>query len=130
MTASMSESMNKETIFSVLFTGRSFLKSTTTNSLKIYRLHDFLIYRSIHRRCSVKKGVLRNFTKFTGKYLCQSLFFNKVAGLRPATSLKKKPWYRCCPVNFAKFLKNTFSTEHLQTTASIFNQLTTTVPFI
>ena len=29
-----------------------------------------------------KKGVLRNFTKFTGKHLCQSLFFNKVAGLR------------------------------------------------
>ena len=27
-----------------------------------------------------KKGVLRNFAKFTGKHLCQSLFFNKVAG--------------------------------------------------
>ena len=31
-----------------------------------------------------KKGVLRNFTKFTGKHLCQGLFFNKVAGLRQA----------------------------------------------
>ena len=29
----------------------------------------------------VKRGVLRNFTKFTGKHLCQSLFINKVAGL-------------------------------------------------
>ena len=29
-----------------------------------------------------KKGVLRNFAKFTRKHLCQSLFFNKVAGLR------------------------------------------------
>ena len=29
-----------------------------------------------------KKGVLRNFAKFTGKHLCQSLF-NKVACLRP-----------------------------------------------
>ena len=28
-----------------------------------------------------EKGVLRNFAKFTGKYLCQSLFFNYVAGL-------------------------------------------------
>ena len=28
-----------------------------------------------------KKGVLKNFTKFTGKHLCQSLFFNKVLGL-------------------------------------------------
>ena len=33
-----------------------------------------------------KKGILKNFAKFTGKYLCQSLFFNKVAGL----SLKKE----------------------------------------
>ena len=37
----------------------------------------------------MKKGVLKNFTKFTGKHLCQSLFFNKVAGLRPATLLKR-----------------------------------------
>ena len=39
------------------------------------------IGRSSHRRCSVRKGVLRNFGKFTGKHLCQSLSFNKVAGL-------------------------------------------------
>ena len=26
----------------------------------------------------MKKSVLRNFTKFTGKHLCQSFFFNKV----------------------------------------------------
>ena len=30
-----------------------------------------------------RKGVLRNFVKFIGKHLCQSLFFNKVADLRP-----------------------------------------------
>ena len=29
-----------------------------------------------------KKDVLRNFAKFTGKHLYQSLFFNKVAGLQ------------------------------------------------
>ena len=29
------------------------------------------------------KGILRNFAKFTEKRLCQSLFFNKLAGLRP-----------------------------------------------
>ena len=36
-------------------------------------------YKSSHQRCSVKKGILKNFTKFTGKHLCQSLFLNKVA---------------------------------------------------
>ena len=33
-----------------------------------------------------KKSVLRNFAKFKGKHLCQSLFFNKVTGLLQNTS--------------------------------------------
>ena len=65
--------------------------------------------RNSHRRCSVIKDVLRNFAKFTRKHLCQSLFFNKVADLRPATLLKKRLWYRCFPVNFAKLLRTPFS---------------------
>ena len=36
---------------------------------------------AVVRRCSVTKEVLRNFAKFTGKYLYQRLVFNKVAGL-------------------------------------------------
>ena len=65
--------------------------------------------RSSHQRCFVRrKGALRNFAKFTGKHLCQSLFLNKVAGMRPATLLKKKLWHRCFPVNFAKFQRTPF----------------------
>ena len=37
------------------------------------------INRSSHRRCSLRKGVLRNFAKFIGKHLYQGLFVNKVA---------------------------------------------------
>ena len=66
------------------------------------------LYRSSHQRCSMQKGVLRNLTKLTGKHLCQTLFFNKVAGLRPATLLKKRLWHRYFPVNFAKFLRTPF----------------------
>ena len=33
------------------------------------------LYRSSHQRCSIKKAVLINFAKFTGKPVCQSLFF-------------------------------------------------------
>ena len=40
------------------------------------------------------KGVLKKYAKLTGKHLCQSLFLNKVAGLRPATLLKKRLWHR------------------------------------
>ena len=47
---------------------------------------------AVARRCSVRKGFLRNLAIFTGKYLCQSLFFNKVANIS----------------------KNTFFTEHLR----------------
>ena len=36
-------------------------------------------------------------------------FFNKVAGLRPATLLKKRLWHRCFPVNLAKLLRTPFS---------------------
>ena len=64
--------------------------------------------RSSHQRCSMKKGDLKNFAKFTGKQLCQRFFFNKVAGLRSATLLKKRLWHRCFPVNFAKFLRTAF----------------------
>ena len=39
------------------------------------------IDRSSHQKCSIKKGILRNFTKVTGKHQYQSLFFNKVAGV-------------------------------------------------
>ena len=48
-------------------------------------------FRSSHRRCSVRKSVLRNFSKCTGKHLCRSLL------------------HRCFSVNFAKFLRTPFS---------------------
>ena len=48
--------------------------------------------------------------KFTGKHLCQSLFFNKVAG----AACKKRLCHRCFPVNFAKFVRTPFFTEHLR----------------
>ena len=70
-------------------------------------------FRRSHLRCSVKEGVLRNFTKSTGKHLCQRFFFDKVAFLtklqaRPATLLRKSLWHRCLTVNFTKFLRTPF----------------------
>ena len=51
-----------------------------------------------------RKDVIRKFAKFTAKQMCQ----------RPATLLKKRLWYRCFPVNFAKFLRTPFFTEHFR----------------
>ena len=67
-------------------------------------LSDILIGNKQGLKQPVRKGVLRNFAKFSGKYLRQSHFFNKVACLRPATLLKKRLWHKCFPGNFAKFL--------------------------
>ena len=83
-----------------------YLSSKSTNSLN--HISRYSTNRSSHRRRSVRKGVLRNFVKFIGKHLCQSLFLNKVAGLRPATLLKKRLWHRCFPANFARFLRTPF----------------------
>ena len=83
--------------------------------------------RSSHQRCSIKQGVPENFAKFTGKYLCQSLFFNKVAGVMTATLFKNRLWHRRFPVNFAKFLRtpflqNTSGRQLLEYGKQLFNQ--------
>ena len=54
---------------------------------------------AVAQRCSLRKGVFRNFAKFTGKHQRQKLFFNFI---------KKRLWRRCFPVNFAKFLRTPF----------------------
>ena len=54
------------------------------------------ITRSSPPEVFCEKGVLRNFSKFTGKHLRQRL------------------WYRCFSVNFEKFLRTPFLTEHLR----------------
>ena len=50
------------------------------------KFESFLHQRGSRPEVFCKKGVLTNFAKLTGKHLYQSLFFNKVASLRPATT--------------------------------------------
>ena len=72
---------------------------------------SFSISRSSHWRCSVRKGVPRNFAKFIGKHLCHGLFLKKVAGLGLQI------------INIiCKISKKTFFTEHLRVTASVFRE--------
>ena len=63
--------------------------------------------RSSRPEVFCKKGVLRNFAKFTGKHPCQGLFFNKVAG--PCNFLKKETLAQVFFCEFCKISKNTFS---------------------
>ena len=54
-------------------------------------------FRNSHRKCSVRKGVLRSFPKFILKHLCQSL--------RPSAYnfVKKETLAQVFPVNFPPF---------------------------
>ena len=77
----------------------------------------YLTVRSSRPEVFCKKVVLRNFAKFKGKHLCQSLFFNK-RDLRPEACnfIVKETWHRSsCEVG--EISKNTFFTEHLRATA-------------
>ena len=87
----------------------------TGDNCKLYQFvnlsHDQKKTRSSRPEVFCIKGVLRNFTKFTGKRLCQSLFFNKVAGLRPQACnvIKKETLTQTFSYEFYKISKNTFS---------------------
>ena len=62
------------------------------------------LFRSSHRRCSVKKGVLKKFGNFPGKHLCWSLFLIKLQAWA-CNFIKKRLQRWCFPVKFAEFLR-------------------------
>ena len=55
--------------------------SKSYNKVIVQRMSGPILLRS-EAKVFCKKGALGNFAKFTKNHLCQSLFFNKVAGLR------------------------------------------------
>ena len=69
---------------------------------------DKLEKEKVFGKCSVKK-VFLTLHKIHRKKLCWSLFFNKVAGPRPQSLLKKRLQHRCFPLNLVNFFlkKNT-----------------------
>ena len=84
------------------------LNSQNIDYTKILDLF-FSIYqnRSSHRRCSGRKGILRNFEKLTGKHLCQSIFLNKVVGLLACIFIKNEALAQVLSCEFCKISKNT-----------------------
>ena len=74
--------------------------------------------RSSHLELFCKKCVLRNFAKFTGKHLCQSLFFNKIVGLA-CNLIKKETLAQVFSCEFCEVSKNTFPYRTPQVAASV-----------
>ena len=68
---------------------------------------------AVVQKCSVKK-VFLEISEHSQENTCARVsFFNKIAGLKPATLLKKRLWHRCFPMNAVKFLRTPFHIEHL-----------------
>ena len=85
-----------------------FIRFTWVCFILYIKKFEKILLRSSHSRCSVRTGVLRNFTKFTGKHLCQSFFLIKLQTSSLQLYFKKRLWHRCFPVNFVKFLRAPF----------------------
>ena len=111
-------------------------KDPTKQSFKIYKWNSML-YRKCHisknsenwngqrekirssrPKVFCKKCVLRIFTKFTGKHLCQSLFFNNIIIKFCKNFIKKETLAQVFSCEFCEISLNIFFTEHLWTTAS------------
>ena len=67
-------------------------------------------YRSSRPEVFYRKVVLRNLTKLTGKHLCQSLYFNKVADLRQLHS--KRGFAQVLSYEFCEIFINFFYRTH------------------
>ena len=76
------------------------------------------LFRSSHRRRSVKKGVLKNFANFTGRRLCWSLFLITLQVFKPAVLLKRYSYINVFLRNLRNF-KSTYFAEYLRKIASI-----------
>ena len=79
----------------------------------ILKKSKIISVESSRPRVFCRKGVLRNFTKFTRKIKCEGLLFNKIAGSRPPTLLKKETLAQTFSCEFCEIFTNIFFTEYL-----------------
>ena len=71
--------------------------------------------KTVAHRCFVKKQFLE-ISQNSQESTCVRISFLinlQERDLKPTTLLRKRVWHRCYPVNFAKFLRTSFLTEHL-----------------
>ena len=84
-----------------------------------------MLHRSSRSDVFCKKSVLRNFAKFTGKHLCQGIFFNKVDTLlkQACNVIKKETLAQVFSCDFWEISKNTFLYRALPVAASDFSNI-------
>ena len=87
--------------FHIFYLKRNFLMQNFFKIVLDYYFFKTQMQQFGERRCSITEIL----TKFTGKYLYQNLYLNKVPAWRHATLLKQKLWHSCFSVIFVKSLR-------------------------
>ena len=81
--------------------------------LTIY-LNTLTIEMQSSKRCSVKRVFLEISQNLQENTCARASFLIKLRASGTGTGVSKRLWHRCFPVNFVKFLRTPFFTEHLR----------------
>ena len=99
--------------FNIILDNQSRLLLNNQKSVRHRMNHRDLLglFRSSHRRCCLKKGVLKNFANFAGKHMCWSLL--------QACNFSKKTETLVFSCEIWEIFKNIYFEENLRKTAYI-----------
>ena len=100
----------------------NYFDTTLTFSGQLFRLSRSSYFRTVTiseaaTSCSIKQKVFLQISNISQENTCARVSFLMLTLI--STLLKKRLWYRCFSVNFAKFLRTPFLTEHLWATGSV-----------
>ena len=90
--------------------------------LETSQLKSWAMFRSSRSEVFCEKDVLRNFAKFTEVHLCQSVFFNKIAGLIACKFVKKETLAQVASCEFCEIWLLLYVTSHVVTFKLYFEQ--------
>ena len=109
----------------ILIYGESIYNNLAYKDLVLHFSFTDTVYfpRSSRPEVFCKKRCSQKFRKIHRKTPVPEALFCTVAGLEPATLLKKRLWHKSFPVNFAKFLRTPFLTEQIWWLLLIFPNL-------
>ena len=97
-------SITKERLYKSFSFYKFFCANISLVELEILRTSS-TIFRSSHRRCSIKNVILKHVAIFTGKHLCWGLLFSKAADHQGCNFIEKCLQHIYFLMNTRKFIK-------------------------
>ena len=99
------------TLFHLNYNGNQGIQKNPTRAVLIKRCREnmsHVYWRRLMRRWDFNQVAKELYWNRTSSWVLP------FTGVRPVTLVKKSIWHRCFPVNFTKFLRTLFFTEHLR----------------